>query len=1011
MKEMERKWLEALEGTVEPWELAELDEPAARRDAFTGDLRFGTGGIRCLMGIGPNRMNRLTIGKATQGLAEWILSKAGAGASVVIGHDTRLHSPEFAEVTACVLAANGIHAVLLNGPQPTPVLDFAVRVLGCSAGVCITASHNPREYNGYKVYGPDGVQATDAMARAIQAKMEWVDAFEDVRTMRLDAAEQMGLVTHVGKDLLDAYHGTVMRNRLGVDCSQLKVVYSPLCGTGLEQVVRTLAALGVGYTLVESQSVPNGNFPECPKPNPENPDAMVAGMAQMVAVGADLFLATDPDADRVGVACMDGGEPRLLSGNEVGLLLFDYACRHRGDDTSRSVAVTTVVTDPLLDSIAEANGVELRRTLTGFKYVGEQIGLIERDGAAFLLGVEESDGYLRGSYVRDKDGICGVMLVCEVASYYKAKGMSLSDALEELYERYGYMLGKQISVELPGVEGRSAISRTMSTLRMHGPIALAGRVVERAIDYLPGAPMSVVGGEEGQSLPPSDVQEWRLAGGSRVLLRPSGTEPKLKAYVFAKGPTHDAARTLLHTLCDEVSSLLDSSQKERGKDGTMTHIVLLSGGSGTRLWPLSNSARSKQFLKVLRDEAGNHVSMVQRVFGQIAAVGTDLDVTIATSAAQADVLGMQVGGRFELAAEPERRDTAPAIMLACAHLDLVQGAAPDDPVIVMPIDTFADQAYYDRIPVVAGVVSSGASDLVLLGVKPTYPSEKYGYIIPRSTDGEAWPVETFREKPDEATAASYIGQGGLWNCGVFGFKLGWLRDLTRQYFDARGYDEMLEHYSDLPRNSFDYEVVERAESISVVPYSGTWKDLGTWNTLAEEMADPLSGRVWVDGATTSNVHAVNETGLPVVVAGISDAVVVATPDGILVTGKEASSHIKGLVEEAAADHPMYERRPWGEWRVLDESGCSLTRELSVAAGCQLPYVRRSGCSTTWTVVAGEGDVVVGGEVTHVACGDAVHIADGQAHAARAASDLRIVEVRVGSPVGEDDAESFGFFWE
>ena len=1015
MKDNVRRWADALSGELEPWELAELDDPDALADAFAGELRFGTGGIRCLMGVGPNRMNRLTIGKAAQGLANWLYDQPGHR-SVAIGHDTRVHSRELAELTASVLASNGVRALLLEGPQPTPVLDFATRELGCSAGVCITASHNPREYNGFKVYGPDGVQATDATARAIQAEIEKVDPFDDVRPMGLAEAEAEGLVDRVGEEFLDRYHDAVMAQRLGVDCSGLRVVYSPLNGTGLAQAERAMRALGVDYTLVAEQSAPDGNFPSCPKPNPENPDAMAMGMAQMAEEGADLFLATDPDADRVGVACMDGGAPRLLTGNEVGLLLFDFICWHRQYKDKRPVAVTTVVTAPLVDAIAEANGVELRRTLTGFKYVGEQIGRVEAGGGEFLLGLEESDGYLRGGYVRDKDGINAIVLVCEVAAHYKSRGMTLAGALGELYRRYGFMPGRQLVREFPGVAGMAAMVRLMGNLRSEPPAEVAGLAVERVIDYLPGAPMPVAGGESDQQLPPSNVLEWRLAGGSRVLVRPSGTEPRLKAYVFAKGDKEDEANALLEDLCAAVSALLDQNDKTTEGSTGVTHVVLLSGGSGTRLWPLSNSARSKQFLKVLRDEQGRHVSMVQRVFGQIDAVDADIDVTIATSAAQADALAMQVGGRYQLSVEPERRDTAPAIMLACAHLDLVQGAGPDDAVVVMPIDTYADQAYYDRIPAIAEAVASGASDLVLLGVEPTYPSEKYGYIIPASTEGAMWPVETFREKPDEATATAYIARGGLWNCGVFGFRLGWLRDLTRGYLDAASFDAYVEGYRELPKNSFDYEVVERAQSISVVPYSGTWKDLGTWNTLAEEMSDATAGPVWVDGGTVANVHAVNETGLPMVVAGVSDAVVVATPDGILVSGKDASSHIKGIVEEAALARPMYERRQWGEYRVLDEQeyadgSHTLTKELVVRPGRQLSYQRHRNRAEIWTVADGEGEVVLDGEARRVGTGDSVQIAPMRLHAVRAVTELHIVEVQVGWPLVEEDIERFGFFWE
>ena len=547
-RETIERWTGALAGALEPWELAALDDAAAVEDAFAGNLRFGTGGIRAIMGVGPNRMNALTIGKAAQGLAAWLAASGHGTGPVAVAYDTRLHSREFAEVTACVLAANGIAVRLFGEPQPTPVLDFATRELGCAAGVCLTASHNPREYNGFKVYGADGVQATDAMAHAIQAEIERVDPFA-VSPMPLGQALREGLVSYIDDALLDAFLAAVLAQRLGVDCSGLRAVYSPLNGTGLVQARALLEALGVEFSLVDAQVAPDGNFPACPKPNPENPSAMAMGMSQMAATGADVFFATDPDADRVGVACMDGGSPRLLTGNEVGLLAFDWVCRHAKAVDAPQVAVTTIVTAPLADTIAEANGVELRRTLTGFKYVGEQIGLVLDAGRGFLLGIEESCGYLRGSYVRDKDGICGIMLACELAAYYKSRGRTLADALAELYERYGYMIGRQLVREYPGEAGKEAMAEFMDGLRREPPADVAGVAIDAVIDYLPGAAMPVVGGVSEQVLPASNVLEWRLAGGSRVLLRPSGTEPKLKVYVFAKADSEAEAVALLDALC------------------------------------------------------------------------------------------------------------------------------------------------------------------------------------------------------------------------------------------------------------------------------------------------------------------------------------------------------------------------------------------------------------------------------------------------------------------------------
>jgi mannose-1-phosphate guanylyltransferase len=448
----------------------------------------------------------------------------------------------------------------------------------------------------------------------------------------------------------------------------------------------------------------------------------------------------------------------------------------------------------------------------------------------------------------------------------------------------------------------------------------------------------------------------------------------------------------------------------------MIHLVLLSGGSGTRLWPLSNSARSKQFLKVLRDNQGNHVSMVQRVFKQIMNVDADLDITIATSENQENSIRSQIEGDYALVLEPERRDTAPAIMLACAHLALEQGAGAEDTVIVMPIDTYADQGYYDEITKLDEAVQNDFADLVLLGVEPTYPSEKYGYIVPKTPVGELRKVERFTEKPKEADAKRLIALGALWNCGVFAFKLGYLNMLTKKYLDKPNFSEFIAEYSLLPKNSFDYEVVEKADSIGVVSYAGSWKDLGTWNTLTEEMADNVSGRVVIDDSTCNNVHVINETGLPLVVAGINDAVVVATPDGILVSSKEASKSIKSQVNKAAASRPLFEQRRWGEYRVVDSNVSldrmkSITKELLIHEGKQLSYQKHEYRSEVWTVVSGTGEVVLDGLVQQVRPGSVINISAGEMHSARAVgSDLCIIEVQLGEVLVEDDIVRDGDFW-
>lgn len=448
------------------------------------------------------------------------------------------------------------------------------------------------------------------------------------------------------------------------------------------------------------------------------------------------------------------------------------------------------------------------------------------------------------------------------------------------------------------------------------------------------------------------------------------------------------------------------------------HIVLLSGGSGSRLWPLSNETRSKQFLKVLRDERGEHVSMVQRVFGQISRMVPEADVTVATGASQVRSLEMQVRGRYAEVIEPERRDTAPAIMLACEHLASEQGACREDTVVVMPIDPYVEDGYFAKVEEISEAVQSGVADMVLLGVEPTYPSEKYGYIVPDGAgDAPVRRVSRFTEKPDEATARGLIARGALWNCGVFGFRLGYAFDVLARYGSFASYEDLRARYAELPRNSFDYEVVERAESVAVIPYAGAWKDLGTWNTLTEEMEDPYSGRAVVDDSTCSGVHVVNETGLPLVVAGLTDSVVVATPDGILVSGKKESASIKSLVSQAAESQPMYEKRFWGEYRVVDLSSfpngsSALTRELVVREGKQLEYQRQMGCSVIWTVLSGRGEVVIEGQLQEVTPGSVIRISTGQAYAAKAdSSDLFITEVQLGRVLAKEDTEELGLFWD
>lgn len=457
-------------------------------------------------------------------------------------------------------------------------------------------------------------------------------------------------------------------------------------------------------------------------------------------------------------------------------------------------------------------------------------------------------------------------------------------------------------------------------------------------------------------------------------------------------------------------------QNRKAIIGSQTHIILLSGGSGSRLWPLSNESRSKQFLKVLRNSSNIPESMVQRTFRKIKEALPEANLLVATGNSQVYSIESQIEGDYDLVVEPERRDTAPAIMLSCAKLAFDLGADPNDSVIVLPIDTYADDGYYKSLARLAEAVDERPDGLVLLGIEPTYPSEKYGYIVPVDTVGDIYEVSCFAEKPSEAKAQSLIEKGALWNGGIFGFKLGYGLDILRRYTSSKDLEEIIENYSEFPKVSFDYEVVEKADSIAVVPCQGEWKDLGTWNTLSEEMAEAYSGRIVFDADTCENLHAINETNIPLVVSGVSNAVVVATPDGILVSSKEHSAKLKLLVEQAAYTRPMYEKRRWGEYRVIDsgvykDNQKAMTKELVIQPGKQLTYQRHFRRAEVWTVVSGEGEIVLNGDVQPLTPGRVVNIQAEQLHSARAFTELHVIEVQLGDVLVEEDIERFGNYWK
>lgn len=537
--------------------MKETGDESAITDAFFQDLAFGTAGLRGTLGAGTNRMNIYTVGRATQGFADYLV-KNFENPTVAIARDSRNKGELFVKTTAAILAANGVTSYVYPKISPVPTLSWATRYLECSGGICMTASHNPAAYNGYKAYGPDGCQITSEAADAISAAMNACDPFHDVKTMDFDAAVEQGLVKWIGDEVLDAYYDAVAAKSVNnltpeqIANAPLKLVYTPLNGTGLIPVTKVLNKVGVtDITIVPEQRDPDGDFPTCPYPNPEIREAMQKGIDLCQEVKPDLLLATDPDADRVGVACADGDDYTLLTGNEMGVLLLDYICKmraERGEDLSRKVAVTTIVSSAMVDALAEEYGFELRRCLTGFKYIGDIITGLSDAGEVdrFIFGFEESYGYLSGDHVRDKDAVNASMLICQMAQYYKLQGLNLVQAMRALYEKYGYYHNKTVSLSYPGADGAAKMAGIMESLRAEAPVQIAGAKVEAVVDYA-----TCVNG-----LPAADVIEFDLEGGNKAIVRPSGTEPKIKLYIFAKGEDAAAADALIDAIEEDGRKLL-----------------------------------------------------------------------------------------------------------------------------------------------------------------------------------------------------------------------------------------------------------------------------------------------------------------------------------------------------------------------------------------------------------------------------------------------------------------------
>ncbi len=603
------QWLSGV-GEEERAQLLALSDEE-REDAFFQELAFGTAGLRGVLGLGPNRMNVYTVAKATQGLADYLNAQPGTGEAagsggeeagegvhaaplVAVCRDSRHGGEEFVRTIAGVLAANGVRCALYPRVEPTPALSFAVRHLRADAGINVTASHNPAAYNGYKVYGADGCQIKTGQARAIQQAIDALDAFSDVKSMPFEDAQAAGLATWMDDEVLDAFVDAVAAQSLepladeadaaadgaragekngGADAAQtpVKIVYTPLNGSGLECCRAIFERVGgVRLAVVPSQETPDGDFPTCPYPNPEIREALSEGLKLCAQVSPDILIATDPDCDRVGTAVLHDGEWRLPTGNEMGALLLDYICTRRaarGEDLSQAVAVTTIVSTTLADELAAFHGFELRRVLTGFKYIGEQIALLEAAGhpERFIFGFEESYGYMSGTHVRDKDAVNASMLIAQMTRFYKEQGIDLLARMDALYAQFGYRLTRTLSYEFAGAAGATRMKELMEGFRAAPPADFAQVAVAETLDYETGREMPVAGAAgagasaaggdmQPQVLPAANVLEYRLEGGAKVLLRPSGTEPKVKAYLFANGATRADGEALLDALEADVAA-------------------------------------------------------------------------------------------------------------------------------------------------------------------------------------------------------------------------------------------------------------------------------------------------------------------------------------------------------------------------------------------------------------------------------------------------------------------------
>lgn len=561
------EWLE--KATVDPDLIAELESIKGNDeeilDRFYRSLEFGTAGLRGVIGAGTNRMNYYTVCQATQGLADF-LKKHFENPSVAIGYDSRIKSDYLSREAAKVLAANSVKVYLFEELEPTPCLSFAIRHFHTSSGIILTASHNPAKYNGYKCYNSNGYQMTDEEANETYEFIQKVDYFTGIKTMDFDEAVEQGLIEYMGDEVIDAFLDEVQKQCINPEIvkeSNLKVIYTPLNGTGNKPVRKILDRIGVkDVHIVKEQENPDGNFPTCPFPNPEIRQSFECALKMADEIKPDLLLATDPDCDRVGIAVQDGnGGYKLMTGNEVGAMMLNYLLSQKAEKgtlTPESIAVKSFVSTDLAEVIAKKYNCSFKNLLTGFKYIGEVITKLEAQGKSdeFVMGFEESYGYLAGTHARDKDAVVASMLICEMAAYYKSKGMSLAEVMDSLYDEFGYYFNVVESYTFEGASGMEKMAGIMDGLRQNAPSEFAGMSVTKTDDYKTSVSLNADGTTSVIELPKSNVLAYTLTDGNKIIVRPSGTEPKIKAYITAIGKDKESAQVIADRLIAEANEIM-----------------------------------------------------------------------------------------------------------------------------------------------------------------------------------------------------------------------------------------------------------------------------------------------------------------------------------------------------------------------------------------------------------------------------------------------------------------------